>query len=97
MLDSRTNEYVLAAKTTVSPDGNSVVLEVPAGVNAVGVRNYERRHWPAAGVFLFWGLFFATVHVDVRACVDAHSAVHESRGVYVCSTLLARTYHHTRV
>lgn len=47
--------------------------------------------------FLLGGLFFATVHVDVRACVDAHSVVHESRGVYVCSTLLARTYHHTRV
>eukprot|EP00729_Bicosta_minor_P016387 gene16387-1736_t len=42
VLDSRTNEYVLAAKTTVSPDGNSVVLEVPAGVNAVGVRYCEQ-------------------------------------------------------
>ena len=38
VLDAHTREYVLAAKTTVAADGQSVLLDVPAGVQAVGVR-----------------------------------------------------------
>lgn len=42
VLDAQTGEYVLAAKTTVSSDGKSVLLEAPAGVQAVGVRYCEQ-------------------------------------------------------
>ena len=42
VLDGHTLEYVLAARTTVGADGQSVVLEVPAGVKPVGVRYCEQ-------------------------------------------------------
>ena len=41
-LDAHTNEYILAAKTTVASDGKSVVLVVPAGIKAAGVRYCEQ-------------------------------------------------------
>ena len=42
VLDAHTNEYVLAARTTVSSDGQSVILAVPTGIKAVGVRYCEQ-------------------------------------------------------
>ena len=42
VLDGRTGEYVLAAKTTVSSDGKGILLEAPAGVSPVGVRYCEQ-------------------------------------------------------
>jgi hypothetical protein len=45
VLDARTGEYILAAKTVVSADGKTVILEVPAGVQAAGVR-YCQQGYP---------------------------------------------------
>ena len=42
VLDGKTGEYHLAAKTTVSSDGKSIVLEAPAGVAPAGVRYCEQ-------------------------------------------------------
>lgn len=42
VLDSHTGQYVLAARTTVSSDGKTVVLQAPVGVAPAGVRYCEQ-------------------------------------------------------